>query len=91
MYGTMDDYAPAATMAEAHAEWHRNGGVGCPWDACDPYAEAEAEAAEEAYRAELVALAPTLREGEEPAPGWRDGYKPDEYDSPHWLASDPPF
>lgn len=41
MYGTMDDYAPAATMGEAHAEWHLNAGVpmgqpGCPQDACHP-------------------------------------------------------
>lgn len=37
-----DDYAPMATMSDAHAEWHRNTGVpmgqpGCPQDACHPY------------------------------------------------------
>jgi hypothetical protein len=34
-----DDFPSLATMAEAHAEWHRNTGVpmgtpGCPQDAC---------------------------------------------------------
>lgn len=36
-----DDYAPLATMADAHREWHLNAGVpigtpGCPQDACHP-------------------------------------------------------
>lgn len=34
-----DDFAPLATMSEAHLEWHANTGVplgtpGCPQDAC---------------------------------------------------------
>lgn len=34
-----EEYAPKATMSEAHSEWHRNSGVpmgtpGCPQDAC---------------------------------------------------------
>lgn len=36
-----DDYAPMATMSDAHREWHLNAGVpmgqsGCPQDACHP-------------------------------------------------------
>jgi hypothetical protein len=43
------DYAPLATEADAHAEWHRNTGVpmgtpGCPQDACHPDDEAERHA-----------------------------------------------
>lgn len=39
MYG--DEWAPLATMADAHREWHWNTGVpigqpGCPQDACHP-------------------------------------------------------
>lgn len=41
MYGYEDEYVPQATMADAHAEWHRNAGIpmgtpGCPQDACHP-------------------------------------------------------
>lgn len=36
-----DAFAPLATMADAHREWHLNAGVpmgqpGCPQDACHP-------------------------------------------------------
>lgn len=39
MFG--DEWAPLATMADAHREWHLNTGTpmgqaGCPQDACHP-------------------------------------------------------
>ena len=66
-------YAPAATMGEAHAEWHRNTGVpmgqpGCPMDACHPvddgyqYEEPEPEAK------------PTVKCGNKKAHGGETGY-----------------
>jgi hypothetical protein len=41
-----DPYAPQATPADAHREWHANAGVpmgqpGCPQDACHPYDDPE--------------------------------------------------
>ena len=41
-YSDFADYAPLATIADAHREWHTNAGVpmgeaGCPQDACHPY------------------------------------------------------
>lgn len=47
MWFDPDDLAPVATMADAHAEWHRNARVpmgtpGCPQDAChDDYDDYE--------------------------------------------------
>jgi hypothetical protein len=43
-----DDYAPMATEADAHREWHHNAGVpmgtgSCPWDACQPPDDVESE------------------------------------------------
>lgn len=64
-----EEYGPMATMADAHAEWHRNAGVpmgqpGCPQDACD---DGGGEYAEENARLdEMAAGWPALREGEEP-------------------------
>lgn len=78
-------------VAEEHAAWHHYEGVPsgptggtCPWDACGWLAAdlAELEEACEAEAAEWAALAPALREGEEPAPLTRYGYKPDDWDAP---------
>jgi hypothetical protein len=78
-------------MATEHADWHAATGTpsgpmggSCPWDACGwMHAElAEAERAFAAEQAEWAALAPELREGEEPAPLTRYGYRPDEWDVP---------
>lgn len=87
------------SVAAEHAEWHYlNGpsgpyGVSCPWDACG-YAfewDYEAEEAAREERALWASLAPELREGEEPAPLDRYGYKPDRMDAPLPWDYDPPF
>jgi hypothetical protein len=85
-----DDYAPAATESEAHAEWHRNAGVpmgpsggSCPWDACgwaddDLYAawdpRAEDTEADPEDYAELDAML-----ADEAADAWSD---PNAFDPP---------
>lgn len=43
-----EEYAPFATMTDAHREWHLNAGVpmgtpGCPMDACHPVEDFEPE------------------------------------------------
>lgn len=66
-----EDFAPLATMADAHREWHTNTGIpmgtaGCPQDACHPveydemvdvtYFESPAEAEEREYAGSLTAM-----------------------------------
>jgi len=53
-----DDYAPLATMADAHREWHANTGIpigtaGCPQDACHPVDEYDMD--DEEPTAEMLA------------------------------------
>jgi hypothetical protein len=80
MFYDSDDYAPLATMSDAHSEWHRNAGVpmgqaGCPQDACDPgmYDYLDEDPAESA--------------GEPPVPA--NGYGFPDY--PWASQEDPPF
>lgn len=77
MYGH-DDFAPLATMADAHREWHLNAGVpmgtpGCPQDACHPVEEPVLEEVRsDAFTwngINGVACASDL--------GWKAGYLPD--------------
>lgn len=66
-----EDYAPMATMADAHREWHANTGVpmgqpGCPQDACHPFDDYE----QEDPTPEMIAEAEAWRAAQEAEPAW---------------------
>ena len=65
MYDPREEYAPLATMSDAHREWHLNSGVpmgqpGCPQDACHPVDEYDEP--------------PTVKCGNKSAHGGEPGY-----------------
>lgn len=64
-------WQPAATMSDAHSEWHRNAGVpmgqpGCPQDACDGDYYWDDEDPSDVDTAPVAPLPPDPFAGDEP-------------------------